>query len=77
MPIIGKFRPKDKSSASLAMEQKLNESPLEAEARKEGNFAEIESLLPKRFGRTEMGLIDKGTGMHFTSQNSKNTKKTY
>ena len=64
---------KDKSSTVDAMEQKLNETPLEAEARQEGNFAEIESLLPKRFGRTEMGLIDKGTGMSSHPHHSQNT----
>ncbi len=52
------------------MEQKPNETPLEAEARKEGSFADIESQLPTRFGRTEMGLIDKGTGMPLPQYNS-------
>ena len=57
------FKRKSKSSKVDAVEQKVNESPLEAQSRKDGNFAEIESSLPDRFGSTEMGLIDKGTGM--------------
>jgi hypothetical protein len=57
------FRLKAKSSTVDAIEQKGNETPLEAQTRQDGNFAEIESILPKRFGWTEMGLIDRGTGM--------------
>ncbi|KIW11340.1 hypothetical protein PV08_10640 [Exophiala spinifera] len=44
-------------------DQKLHETPLEAESRKEANFAEVESKLPKRFDRSEMGFIDKSTSI--------------
>ena len=61
MPMKG-FQLKDKSSTVNAMEQNLNETPLEAQARKDGKFAEIESQLSKRYSRSEIGLIDKVTG---------------
>lgn len=54
---------KAKSSSMDAYKPPVRESPLEAQTRQDGNFADVESLLPKRFRRTEMGLIDKGTGM--------------
>ncbi|ETI24932.1 hypothetical protein G647_04302 [Cladophialophora carrionii CBS 160.54] len=57
------FRTKHKSSAMETVEQKPNASPAEAQARQEANFADIESRLPKRYRRTEMGLIDKGTAL--------------
>jgi hypothetical protein len=57
------FRNKQKSTTMDAVDQKPNATPAETQARQDANFAEIESRLPKRFRRTEMGLIDKGTGM--------------
>lgn len=54
-------RSKGKSARADRADQKLHETPLEAESRKEANFAEVESMLPKRFDRSEMGFIDKST----------------
>ena len=62
MPMKG-FKLKDKSSAADALEQKLNESPLEAETRNNGNFADIEAKLSDRYSKDEMSFIDKGTGL--------------
>lgn len=50
-----------KSSGVDRPDQKTNESPLEAQSRKEANFADIESKLPQRFTKSEMSFIDKGT----------------
>ena len=61
MPMKGQ-KHKDKPSAMEQAEQKVNESPLEAQSRKDGAFVGVESMLPKRYSRTEMSWIDKGTG---------------
>ncbi|KIW89383.1 uncharacterized protein Z519_10237 [Cladophialophora bantiana CBS 173.52] len=53
---------KDKAAMDLAS-QKVNESPLEAQSRKDGNFEEAEAKLPKRWSKTEMSFIDKGTSL--------------
>ncbi|KIY03138.1 uncharacterized protein Z520_01605 [Fonsecaea multimorphosa CBS 102226] len=51
---------KDKSTMDLTC-QNFNESPLEAQSRKDADFESIEAKLPKRWSRTEMFFIDKGT----------------
>ena len=51
---------KDKSIMDLTG-QKFNESPLEAQSRKDADFESIEAKLPKRWSKTEMFFIDKGT----------------
>ena len=56
---------KGKSAAVDGPDQKLNESLLEAQSRKEANFAEVEANLPKRFTRSDMSFIDKGTSKLF------------
>ncbi|OAP65405.1 hypothetical protein AYL99_01377 [Fonsecaea erecta] len=43
--------------------QKVNESPLEAQSRKDADFESIEAKLPKRWSKTEMSFIDKGTSL--------------
>lgn len=50
-----------KSTHVDQVEQKMHETPLESESRKEANFAEIEAKLPKRYTRSEMSFIDKST----------------
>lgn len=52
---------KGKSSGVDLLDQKINASPLEAQSRKEANFADIESKLPERFTKSDMSFIDKGT----------------
>jgi hypothetical protein len=52
---------KDKSSTMNALERNFEESPLEAQSRVNADFPRFEAQLPKRFSRSEMGLIDRGT----------------
>jgi hypothetical protein len=54
---------KSKSKTANADRVDFKETPLEAESRKEANFAEVEAKLPKRYTRTEMSFIDKGTSV--------------
>ncbi|KAK5314829.1 hypothetical protein LTR20_002154 [Exophiala xenobiotica] len=54
---------KGKSTQVDRADQSLHETPLEADSRKQANFAEVEAKLPKRFDRSEMGFIDKGTSV--------------
>lgn len=52
---------KGKSARLDQADQESHESPLEAQSRREANFEEVEAKLPKRYIKTEMGLIDRGT----------------
>lgn len=58
-----------KSAGVDRPDQNNHESPLEAQSRKEASFADIEAQLPKRFTKSEMSFIDKGTSKNSGSIN--------
>jgi hypothetical protein len=53
-----------KSKKSSKMDTKPVETPLEAESRKDGDFAEVEDQMMNRYRLYEMGVLDKATGKY-------------